>query len=861
MKVYIAPSFRGVDQGDGGIRRNVEAQYKYLSDFDIEVVKLPEQADIIDVHAGLWVETDKPVVSHCHGLYWNEYEWQKWHHNLNQDVISAMRKADVVTAPSEWVANVLRRGMWLDAPVLYHGIDQLEWSPGENLGYVLWNKTRVDPICDYEPLNELVKRAPNERFVSTFGNQAPNLRITGTLPYEEGKELIRNAGVYLCTSRETFGIGTLEAMACGVPVLGWAWGGQSEIVTHRENGWLARPGDYDSLVEGLQYCIANRDRLGKAARDCVLKDFTWRKAISKYVPIYKQLLLRPVGPKVSVVIPCHNLSKYLERAILSVKANKYDDYEIVVVDDFGDDGAEVAAICAKYDAKRIRNMHNLYLAETLNVGIATAQGEYIIPLDADNELGERALPVLADYLDKHRDADIVYGAMKVIEEDGTNFVSGWPQDFDFRKQLAHRNQCPSTSMYRKKVWQRSGGYRRRCRTAEDADFWTRVSSLGFQPRKVTDAVTLVYYNRKDSMSHVEADWDWTAWYPWSKIESLTPFGAIGDNVAVPEPVLVSVIIPVGPGHERLVIDAVDSLVAQTFIKWEAIVVNDSGNDLEWIHPFVRVINTDGRVGPAKARNLGIAASKANTFVLLDADDYLHPTALELLFNAYIKYGGYVYSDWYIAETNKIVMSGDYNCKEILKQMPHAVTGLYPKQAWLDVNGFDETVKAWEDWHWIISLAASGYCGTRVPEPLMYYRMQTGTRRESMFANKEELKLEVLDRWKPYITGEKQLMACGGCGKGGGAKVVSAPVARATRAMPMTDMVLLEYTGTSLGSRTFVGAVTKDKYRFGSDAQHKVKYVNRADAVELLRLKDFKLYDNQEKTENVSVLVASGPPTT
>jgi glycosyltransferase involved in cell wall biosynthesis len=47
----------------------------------------------------------------------------------------------------------------------------------------------------------------------------------------------RNAGVYLSTAKETFGIGILEALACGVPVLGYAHGGILDLVQHKSE-WL-----------------------------------------------------------------------------------------------------------------------------------------------------------------------------------------------------------------------------------------------------------------------------------------------------------------------------------------------------------------------------------------------------------------------------------------------------------------------------------------------------------------------------------------------------------------------------------------------------------------------------------------------
>lgn len=879
MKLFVAPRFRGEDKADGGIRRVVEAQHKYLPEFGVEVVDNEAAADVVAVHAGVWVETDKPVVAHCHGMYWSEYEWASWHHDLNKHVLETIRRADVVTAPSEWVANVLRRGMWLDARVLYHGVDPDEWVPRPAppaRKYVLWNKTRVDPVCDPVPLTELAVRCPDVDFVTTFyeGPHAGNVQVTGPLGYEMGKRLIQDASIYMCITRETFGIGTLEAMACGVPVLGWSWGGQAEFIRHKETGWLCTPGDVEGLAEGMYWLLQNHERVAKAAREQVLREFTWKNAIARYPAVYQEALAsRKHDVKVSVVIPCYNMEQWLPDAVQSVLTQeKPPDFEVVIVNDGSTDGSlAVAARLADSD-NRIRVVHNpdnLYLAGALNRGIEQAKGEYIVPLDADNMLGPRALQVLAWALDDDRSMDIAYGAMEVIRDDGSRFVSGWPQEFDFRAQLAHRNQCPSTSMYRRKVWSRSGGYRRRCRTAEDADFWCRVTSLGFKPHKVTDAVTLVYRDRQDSMSHVEKDWDWTAWYSWSRETDLTPFGAYthlpSEKLQVPtyEPVTVSVIIPVGPGHGKHVINAVDSVYSQTFLGWECIVVNDSGEDLGWLPPWVNVLDTDHSAsGPSVARNLGILASKAPLFLPLDADDYLHPMALERLLEVWRQEGGYVYADWFVQDTGEKKQTQEYVCKNLLQGLPHPVTALYSKSAWREAGGFDEGMMVWEDWDFVIAINAKGYCGTRVATPLMYYNLHSGGRREKAAADRDLLKHVISDKWNDYIYGGKELMACAGCrGKpaprvnqvimeGGGGSNGSAGFAPA---MPMAsgssgnnDLVLIEFIKPRTGKITYVGSVTNTSYKFGSDPPYNVRYVYKADAELLLgRSAEFRMFRGAE----------------
>src|SRR5690606_16370794 len=102
----------------------------------------------------------------------------------------------------------------------------------------------------------------------------------------------------------------------------------------------------------------------------------------------------------------------------------------------------------------LRTPRNLYLAGARNHGIARARGHYVLPLDADDMLGERAVEVLAGFLDANPGIAITYGAMQVIEEGKESFVSGWPTDFVWQRQLGHRNQLPYASMYRRWVWER-----------------------------------------------------------------------------------------------------------------------------------------------------------------------------------------------------------------------------------------------------------------------------------------------------------------------------------------------------------------------------------------------------------------------
>jgi len=876
MKVYIWPTFAEKDEGDGGVRRIVELQHDLLPKVaDIQIVDLPEDADLLAVHIAapdslLKQYPRKPMVAHCHGLYWSEYEWAEWALKANTMVMETIRQSSAVTAPSEWVAQAIRRHTLRLVEVVNHGVSLEEWMPRPSAGYVLWNKTRPDPVCDPKPVQDVAALLPDILFRSTFGEPSFNLTITGKLPFEAVKKELEEAVVYLCTTRETFGIGTLEALAAGVPVVAWNWGGQREFLHHRREAWLARPGDLEGLAEGIRWALAHREPMSKAARKEAAK-FSREQAASAYADLYQRVLVKTSQkrPKVSVIVTAYNLAEYLPTCLDSVQAQEMADWECIVVDDASPDNCgKIADDYASRD-KRFRVVHNQenqYLARARNTGIEVARGEYILPLDADDLLPSAALTLLSNALDEDRSIHIAYGNVEFLELDERRWHSGWPMPFRHDWQLMQRNLLPYSSMFRREVWELTGGYRPRYRTAEDADFWSRASSYGFRPKMVTEADTLIYRNREGSMSRREKAADWISWFPWAGKEMAAPAGAVTiEQLPIPsfDPPVVAVIIPLGPGHEEVVQDAIDSVDAQTFREWECILVNDTGKPLSLRLPsWVRVFDTfEGPRGVAHARNIGIKRSSAPLFLPLDADDYLQPYALETMFQVWQEVKGYVYSDWLAETEGKLVpyQTPEYDAKLLVaKGCIHAVTALYPKDAWKQAKQFDETLSNWEDWDFQIALADQGICGTRVPEPLFVYRKDLGLRREDNYTHFERGKQELTAKWNLWGKEAKELMACRGC-PGGGGKVVrprnqEARGQPAPAAPPSEDVAVVQYIGQQLGARSFRGAATNTIYRFSGDDGGRLKYVYKKDLPLFEGRTDFRILSEYPAREE-KVLVS------
>ena len=103
----------------------------------------------------------------------------------------------------------------------------------------------------------------------------------GMVPHDELLRLYERAAVVACPSRrEGFGVACLEAMAAGRPVVASSVGGLRDLVVDGVTGLLVPPGDVAALRAALEQLLADaglRKRLGRAARERVLAEFTWKR--------------------------------------------------------------------------------------------------------------------------------------------------------------------------------------------------------------------------------------------------------------------------------------------------------------------------------------------------------------------------------------------------------------------------------------------------------------------------------------------------------------------------------------------------------------------------------------------------------
>jgi glycosyltransferase involved in cell wall biosynthesis len=185
-------------------------------------------------------------------------------------------------------------------------------------------------------------------------------------------------------------------------------------------------------------------------------------------------------PEVTVLMAVYNGESHLTQAIDSILGQTYEEFEFVIIDDCSTDRSR--DIVLSYGDPRIRfleNERNLGLARSLNRGLATARGEFVARLDADDISEPERLERQVAFLAAHSEVALLGTWYTEIDEEGQALGRyALPCDHTAIR-WAMLFYCPfvhSAVMWRRALIESQvGGYDESLRHSMDFDLWTRVA--------------------------------------------------------------------------------------------------------------------------------------------------------------------------------------------------------------------------------------------------------------------------------------------------------------------------------------------------------------------------------------------------
>lgn len=143
--------------------------------------------------------------------------------------------------------------------------------------------------------------------------------------------------------------------------------------------------------------------------------------------------------RLSIIVPVHNMEKYIERCITSLLKPAFEGMEILCVDDGSTDGSQ--KICQEFALrdKRVKVIYqdNKGLPAARNTGIAFARGEYLSFVDADDWTDSRLFWDFVGLMDRNPDIDLCVGGAVRDYPDGSDM----PMFEESPPQLFHRDEA------------------------------------------------------------------------------------------------------------------------------------------------------------------------------------------------------------------------------------------------------------------------------------------------------------------------------------------------------------------------------------------------------------------------------------
>jgi glycosyltransferase involved in cell wall biosynthesis len=218
-----------------------------------------------------------------------------------------------------------------------------------------------------------------------------------------------------------------------------------------------------------------------------------------------------VKGKVSVIIPCYNQGKYLMESVGSILNQSHTNWECVIVNDGStDETLSIANQLSSTDSRiKVVTQLNMGLSSARNHGISSSNGEYILPLDADDKISDTYLEKALKQFEIHPNTKLVYckaDRFGDIEE-------SWDLPEYIYENLIWSNCIFCSAVFKRADYDSTKGYNPNMKYGmEDWDFWLqllkkddmvyRIEETLFHYRYTgTSMVSRMMDDKKDEMYH------------------------------------------------------------------------------------------------------------------------------------------------------------------------------------------------------------------------------------------------------------------------------------------------------------------------------------------------------------------------
>jgi len=202
--------------------------------------------------------------------------------------------------------------------------------------------------------------------------------------------------------------------------------------------------------------------------------------------------------EVSVIIPFYNHGEYIRETVESVLTQKFQDFELIIVNDGSTDEDSIKTL-EKISHQKISIFHikNQGVCAARNYGFKKSSGKYLLFLDADDKISDDFILDAVPILERNPDVKAVSCRVELFgEKSGEYLLPAYSLDL-----LIARNILVITCLIRSTDFAATSGFNDNMRGGfEDWDFWLTLLGTGGEVIRI-DKVGFYYRIRKVSRNH------------------------------------------------------------------------------------------------------------------------------------------------------------------------------------------------------------------------------------------------------------------------------------------------------------------------------------------------------------------------
>lgn len=179
-------------------------------------------------------------------------------------------------------------------------------------------------------------------------------------------------------------------------------------------------------------------------------------------------------PKLTIYITNYNYGRYIRQAIESVLHQDFQDFELLIIDDGSTDNSkEIIEDYANQPQIEVIYQQNKGLNITNNIALRLAKGKYIMRLDADDYLQEKALQKMVSLLEADDDLGMVFPDYYLVDQHNDTIAEIKRHDFDGEVGLFDLPAHGACTMIRQQFLKSVGGYDESYSCQDGYELWIK----------------------------------------------------------------------------------------------------------------------------------------------------------------------------------------------------------------------------------------------------------------------------------------------------------------------------------------------------------------------------------------------------